>query len=246
MTTPFLRLPHSGGQPRLRLFCLPYAGGSEFIFRTWAGKLPPDVELCPVLLPGHGGRMREEAYSQLQPLASNLATALTHYLDRPYAFFGHSMGALISFAVTRELRRNGAPLPAHLFMAAHRAPQVTRRRAPLYQLSDSEFLSSLRQFNGTPAEVLQNRDLMELLMPLLRADFTLCDTYSFDEESLLDCPITALGGIGDPEVTRGDLEAWSSQTTGPFALRMFPGDHFFLRGAEFELLQVIARQLQGV
>lgn len=190
--------------------------------------------------------MREQAYSQLQPLARNLATALTPYLDQPYAFFGHSMGALISFAVTRELRCNGAPLPAHLFMAGHRAPQLPRRQAPVYHLSDSEFLSSLRQLGGTPAEVLENRDLMELMLPTLRADFTLCDMYRYDEEAALDCPITALGGIEDPEVTRADLEAWSSQTTGPFVLRIFPGGHFFLRSAEFEVLQVIARQLQEV
>ncbi|HLO02369.1 MAG TPA: alpha/beta fold hydrolase [Symbiobacteriaceae bacterium] len=247
MTTPFLRLPGGGGgQPRLRLFCLPYAGGSEFIFRTWAGKLPPDVELCPVLLPGRGSRMGEEPYSQLQPMADSLATALLPYLDRPYAFFGHSMGALVSFAVTRELRRRGAPLPVHLFMSAHRAPQVARRRAPLHDLSDSDFLAHLQQNNGTPVEVLENRELMAMLMPLLRADFTLCDTYSYADEPALPCPITALGGLGDPQVFRADLEAWSSQTTGPFALRMFPGDHFFLRNAEFETLQVIARQLQGV
>lgn len=190
--------------------------------------------------------MKEKAHSQLQPLAQSLATALTPYLDRPYAFFGHSMGALISFAVTRELRRNGAPSPVHLFMAGHRAPQLPPRQAPVYHLSDDEFLAALRQLGGTPAEVLENRDLMELMLPTLRADFTLCDTYRYGEEAALDCPITALGGIGDSEVTRADLEAWSSQTTGPFALRIFPGDHFFLRSAEFELLQVIARQLQEV
>lgn len=227
---------------RLRLFCFPYAGGSAGVYRNWAASLSPQVEVLPVQLPGRETRLREAAYSSVRLLVEALGPALLPLLDRPFAFFGHSMGALISFELVRWLRRAGAAEPVQLFVSARIAPQLPDPDPPTYNLPEAEFIEEVRRLNGTPDEVLRHEELLRLLLPLLRADFSICQTYQYEEEAPLSCPIRAYGGLKDLTVTRRMLEGWGAQTAGPFVLRMMPGDHFFLHTSQM-LLQTLGHDL---
>jgi medium-chain acyl-[acyl-carrier-protein] hydrolase len=214
-----------------RLFVLPYAGGGVSHYRAWTKTLAESIELCLVHLPGREQRLFETPIRQVPPMAEAFANAVTPWLDRPYAFFGHSMGALISFETSRILRRRGQRLPVHLFASAHRAPHLPDSDPPVYHLPDADFIAKLRTLNGTPQEVLDNAELMELLMPLLRADFELSETYTYTEAPRLNIPMTAIGGTEDHRVPPEDIEAWGEHTTAPFTFVMVPGDHFFVHDA---------------
>jgi medium-chain acyl-[acyl-carrier-protein] hydrolase len=231
---------------RLRLFCFPYAGGGASAYRGWAAALPADIEVCPVQLPARESRLREAAFERPEPLIATLADVLESHLDIPFAFFGHSMGAMISFELARELRRRGGPPPLHIFVSARRAPQVPPREEPIHDLPEPEFLAKLRDLNGTPEEVLQHTELMRLLMPVLRADFAVNETYFYRPEAPLAMGISAFGGLGDREVTRDDLALWREHTRGPFRLRMLPGDHFFLHGGRDLIAEAVARDLAEI
>jgi medium-chain acyl-[acyl-carrier-protein] hydrolase len=166
------------------------------------------------------------------------------HLDRPFAFFGHSLGALVAFELSREIRRQHDLLPVHLFVSGCGAPQSLYPHPPIGMLPDTAFLEELRQLNGTPAEVLEHEELMQLLLPTLRADFTARETYAYADEPPLDCPISAFGGMQDGRVERDRLEAWRDQTSGPFSLHTFPGGHFFLHSSQSLLLQTLSHALE--
>ncbi|HEX7181023.1 MAG TPA: thioesterase II family protein [Thermoanaerobaculia bacterium] len=228
---------------RVRMFCFPYAGGGASTYRGWSASLPPDVEVCPVQLPGRESRLREEPFTRPEPLIRILADVLAPHMDMPFVFFGHSMGGMISFELSRELRRRGRTLPLHLFVSGRRAPHVPPREEPIHNLPEPEFIEELRRLQGTPEEVLQHAELMKLLTPVLRADFSVNETYTYTEEEPLDPGISAFGGLGDDEVTREDLEGWKQHTRGKFRLRMLPGDHFFLHPSKDVVCEAVARDM---
>lgn len=228
----------------LRLFCFPYAGGNALVYRDWSAGLPASVEVCAIQLPGHGNRLREPLFDRLHPLVEELARQLSPYFDKPFAFFGHSMGALIGFELARLLRRQHQPQPAHLFVSGHRAPQKRKKeQRRTFELPQAEFIEELRRLNGTPREVFEHPELIDLMTPILRADFAIAQTYEYADDSPLDCDLTAFGGLRDIDVTRDYLEAWESHTTGNFSVRMFPGDHFFLNTHRAPLLQALSLEL---
>ena len=232
-------------QARLRLFCFPYAGTGTSIFRAWSDGLPADVEVCPVEFPGRGTRLMEAPLTRLTPLVQALAQALAPLLDKPFAFFGHSLGALVAFELARYLRRQSGVRPVRLFVSADRAPQIPARGRPMHALPEGEFLAELRRLNGIPATVLEDADIMQIMLPILRADFAVYETYAYSTELPLPCSITGFGGLHDHRVSRGDLEAWCDQTSASFSLRMFPGDHFFLNTVQPLLLQALSHQLRA-
>jgi medium-chain acyl-[acyl-carrier-protein] hydrolase len=232
-------------QARLRLFCFPYAGTGASIFRTWSDGLPAEVEVCPVEFPGRGTRLMETPFTQLSPLVQALAQALVPLLDKPFAFFGHSLGALVGFELARQLRRQSGVQPVRLFVSADRAPQVPHRDRPIHALPEGEFLAELRRLNGIPGKVLEEVELMQIMLPVLRADFAVYETYMCSTEPPLNCPISTFGGLQDHRVSRGDLEAWRDQTSVSFSLRMFPGDHFFWNTTQPLLLQALSQELRG-
>jgi medium-chain acyl-[acyl-carrier-protein] hydrolase len=231
---------------KMRVFCFPYAGGGASIYRGWGASLPGDVEVCPVQIPGRESRLREPAFAEPGPMVQAIADALDPSMNLPFVFFGHSMGAMIAFELARELRRRGRPQPLHLFVSGRRAPQLPAREEPIHALPDAEFIEKLRELNGTPEEVLQHEELMKLITPILRADFSVNETYEYAEEPPLDAGISAFGGLGDAEVTREDLEAWKESTRGRFRLRMLPGDHFFINSNSDLILESVARDLAEV
>ncbi len=190
------RRPRPGAE--VRLFCFPHAGGGASLFHGWADRLPPAVEVCPVQLPGRETRFGEPPINRLGPLVGALAEALLPHLDRPFAFFGHSLGALIGFELARRLRRERGLEPVHLFASACAAPQRWGCVRPIHALPDAAFRKELRRLRGTAPAVLDNEELMEILLPALRADFALCETYAYGEDDPLSCPVTAVGGLRDP------------------------------------------------
>ncbi|HYL99891.1 MAG TPA: alpha/beta fold hydrolase, partial [Blastocatellia bacterium] len=212
---------------RLRLFCFPYAGGGAAIYRPWGSNLPPEIEVIAVELPGRGLRIKERPSRQLREVVNEIADVIVPYLDREFAFFGHSMGALLAFETARELRRRVGPHPVSLQVSGRRAPQIPDSDPITYNLPEAEFRAELRRLNGTPQEVLEHEELMELMSPLLRSDFELIQTYRYNPEAPLDCPITVYGGTDDEDVPAEYLLPWREQTTSKFAVHMIPGDHFF-------------------
>ncbi len=244
--SPWIAHARSRPQAAIRLFCFPYSGGSASIFAAWAEIMPAAIEVCPIQLPGRGTRVSTPPFTAIEPLIVATVEALLPYLDKPFALFGHSMGALISFELARFLRRHHGLSPVHLCASAHRAPQLPDRGPMLHALPEPEFWEELRRLNGTPPEVLRHDELRALIQPLLRADFSVCETYAYAEDAPLACPILALGGLQDSDVTRDDLAPWRAQTEGAFAVRMLPGDHFFINTARQLLLQTLARDLSVV
>ena len=231
---------------RLRLLCVPFAGGGTSFFRTWHLHLPPWVEICMVTLPGRERRLREKPVDNLWTLVDAIAQALAEQRNLPFAFFGHSMGARLAFEIARKLRRDYAWQPVHLFASAHMAPQLPDPDPPIHTLPDDQFLEEVRQYNGIPPEVLESPELLELILPALRADFTANEKATYDSEPPLTCSISAYGGLQDRNVDRPSLEAWREQTSGEFLVRMFPGDHFYIESQQGLFFQLLGRDLTGV
>lgn len=237
--TPYWRV---NAKARVRLFCLPYAGGGASTFRAWMTALSPEIDVCPIQLPGRENRMQEPAYRRLAPLVEDLAGALLPILDLPAAFFGHSMGALLSYEVARLLRLRYQIPVAALLVSGRPAPHI-RPKERLHELSDRQLLLRLKSFKGTDEEVLGNRDLMDLFMPILRADFEVCETYQFEGPPGLSCPIHCFAGRQDPDLEPSELEAWRRHTSGPFRLKWFRGDHFYLNDSRKALLHAVGEAL---
>ena len=243
MTTPWLVDRKPNRRASVRLFCFPYAGGGDSIFHSWQQSLSNAIEVCPVQLPGRGSRIAEPPCTEMDQLVRPLGQALASYLDKPFALFGHSMGALIAFDLARHLRREYNAQPIHLFVSGRCSPQTAKEPFDL-KLLESRFPEMLRHYNGTPEEVLDNPELMDLVLPVVRADLDLCRSYIYTLEPPFSFPITAFGGLDDCGVPRHRIEGWREHTAGPFVLRMLPGDHFFLNTSRLPLLEAISKELE--
>lgn len=241
----YCRLPRA--RPQVRLFCFPPAGGATVQFFSWPDQLPEEIEVHLAQLPGRERRRDESPLLSIDKLLSQLTAALTTLTDRPFALFGHSMGALVAFEVARRLRANGQSTPRHLFGAGRRAPQVSFPYEPIHRLPDADFLELLQnRYGALPEAVRVNPELVQFFLPVIRADMTLLETYQYHDEPPLDCPITAYGGQYDLSTTLPDLEAWKEQTGAGFRLRIFAGDHFFPQSHRELLLGDIASTLSEV
>ncbi|MFH5232881.1 thioesterase II family protein [Antrihabitans spumae] len=229
----------------LRLFCFSYAGGGSTIFRSWNERFAGHVEVCAVQLPGRESRAGQPAYRRLSSLIDDLHVAIEPLLDRPFALFGHSMGALVAFELARQLRRAGGPQPEQLLLSAFRAPQLPNPNIRIFHLPD-EVLKTVLAKDGTPQEVLQNDELMKALLPTLRADFEVCETYDYVDEAPLAVPMAVFGGLHDVRVGRADLELWSAQAGADFDLTMLPGSHFFIHSAQDLLLAQLSTRLEAL
>lgn len=240
--TSWLILGKPKRKNRLRLFCFPYAGGGASIFRQWSDEMPEGVEVCAVQLPGRENRIAEPPFTILSSLVDAMVEALDPYFDVPFAFFGHSIGAKIAFELARALRRKNGVQPVHLFVSGSRSPHIPEPR-PLHLLPEREFIKELHRFSGTPEEVMQSRELMDMFLPILRADFAVDETYVYYKDNSLNCPISAFGGTEDKEANREELDAWRQHTLGSFTLQMFHGDHFFIKSSQLLLLYSIFQVL---
>jgi surfactin synthase thioesterase subunit len=236
----------SNPQAHSRLFCFPYAGSGASLFANWSTLLPAWVEVCPIQLPGRENRINETPLKRLSALVDRLVEALLPVSDLPFTFFGHSMGALISFELARRLRQRNLPLPSQLFLSGCGAPQMSYSEAPVYHLPREEFIATVKRLNGTPEEVWQHEELVKILLPYLRADFEIIDTYTYQPYEPLPIPFTVYGGQQDQKIHPERLGAWREQTTRACVVRIFPGDHFFLNSSRKQLLTTLSQDLKPV
>ncbi|MEU6075097.1 alpha/beta fold hydrolase [Micromonospora sp. NPDC047074] len=225
----------------VQLFCLPYAGGGASVFRRWQDELGPDVEVLPVQLPGRENRISENPVFQV----GDVADAVHERIRGPYAIYGHSMGGRVGFEVVRELRRAGRPLPLRLYVGGARAPHVTGQSHfdGLSRLDDDQLLRRLQEGGGLPAGLLEHRELVELLLPLLRADFGRVDGYRYVPDEPLPMPIVAFNGRDDHSVTSEQSDGWREHTAAGFTLHEIDGGHFFLNERLPDLLATIRADL---
>ncbi|MCU1272604.1 MAG: Thioesterase, partial [Bryobacterales bacterium] len=233
-------------EAQLRLFCFPFAGGGASAFRGWAEHLSPGVALVPARLPGRETRLAEPPFDSMEPLIEALAEAISPQLEKPFAFFGHSLGAVIAFELARWLQTRGRPLPRALFVSGARAPQFRRGHVPPPPPSDDELLQELKRLEGISRDLLDNQELLQLALPILRADTAIYRNYIYADAPPLDCDIRAYGGNDDRRITRSEIEAWSEQTTRSFSCEMFPGGHFFIRSHEAEFLKALSSDLSRI
>lgn len=227
---------------RARLFCFPHAGGAAQLFRTWQDDLPEEVEVCAIQPPGRWTRLREPPIARVIDLVDAAAPALRPLMDMPFLLFGHSLGAVVAFELARRLPRE--PSLVGLLVSSRRAPQLPIPYRPIHHLPDTEFVREMcQQYGGIPEEVLETPELLELLLPALRADMEAFETYSYSPAPPLECPIRCYGGLDDRVVSANDLEQWAEQTVVSCSVRMFPGGHFFINTVKDRFLATLWQDL---
>lgn len=236
--SPWIDYARPNGSAALRLFCLPHAGGGAGSYRDWVTGLAPEIEVLPVQLPGRETRFFDRPFTTIDPLLAALTEAVRPFLDKPFAFFGHSLGALIAFELVRRLGHEGF-VPVQLFVSGYGAPHLPVKLPPMHHLDDDQFVAALQNLGTMPTAVLENEELLTLLLPLLRADFAIYERYQFRAGEPIKCPITILGGKADALVPPEMLRPWREHTTQPGELHLFAGGHFYLHEAPTAVWQII-------
>lgn len=240
----WIRILRPAARCRVRLFCFPYAGGGALMFRAWSRLFPDDVEVCAVVLPGREHRVDEEPVTNLRQLIGQIVAALPPLDDRPFVFFGYSLGTVVAYEVIRYLQASGQPVPQHLFVAARHAPQIVKNRVAISALPENRFVVEIAQrYRPIPDVLLRDTEQRRLTLRNLRADFTMLDAYRMEDETPLNCPLTAIGGQTDPTVSLADLDAWESRTAKEFRRHVLPGDHFFIESATAALQALVREEL---
>jgi medium-chain acyl-[acyl-carrier-protein] hydrolase len=236
----WIRRPLPSPDARIRLLCIPHAGAGPSFYARWLTELAPEVEVCLAHLPGRESRFREPPGTDLGLLAAQLAEAARPLLDRPFALFGHSMGALLAYEVAHRLPEE----PEHLFVSGSPAPQRPAGEPPIAHLPDAEFLAQVRQdYGGIPDSLWEQQELLRILLPVLRADFAACERYAWLRRPPLRCGVCALSGAGDPYVPQSALADWGDLTTGPSTARVIGHGHFNLVADRAAVQQLIRERL---
>jgi surfactin synthase thioesterase subunit len=228
----------------IRLFCFGHAGSGGAFFHPWRTPLLPEIEVCPVVLPGREMRLGEEPYTLIDQVIEPLFSALLPLTGKPFALFGHSVGAIVAFELARRFTASYVPAPLCLFVSGRRAPWLPARRQPFFGIPDREFLAAVGRMNGMRAELLEYPEVLELFLPSLRADFEMNDTYTFLPGPKLSCPVFAFAGDEDAEVHPSEMSAWADVTENQFRLRVFPGDHFYHKDAPPAIFSAIRQGIQ--
>lgn len=226
-----------------RLFCFPFAGGSSSIYRGWQALLGNSIELCPVHLPGRGIRLAEAPITDLRQMIEALAKGLAPYLHVPFAFFGHSMGALLAYELTLHLREINAPTPYLIGVSARQAPHVPIDSRRASHTSDEEFLALLGELSGGTLALLGEPSLRKIHLPILRADFLLCESVRPKLPSPLDIPIVAFSGARDATVSYAMIDQWRAHTRSRFVMKVMAGDHFFVNQCGAEICAALSKEL---
>lgn len=216
----------------LRLLCIPHAGGSAVVYRRWDGRMPAGVEITPLQPAGRGTRLRERPHDDLDAAVADLRRQAQADVG-PYVVFGHSLGALLAFELARAQAADGGRPPLALVVGGRNAPGTPAMHPPVHALDHDAFIEALRVFGGTPPQVLENPELLEIFLPALRADLRIAETYRRRPGPPLDCPIAVLGGRDDPLTRPADLFAWQAETTAEVDLTLLPGEHFLLEDDRF-------------
>ena len=234
-----------GASRRQRLYCFAYAGGAAGVYGKWQTYFPSDVEVCAIQLPGRGTRLGEAPLRSLSAIIQKVADLIAHEAVMPFSLFGHSLGALLAFEVTQRLRAIGKRMPQRLFVSGCEAAHLFKRKKAFHLLPDDALIEQLRTYNGTPAEVLENRELMELILPMVRADFELVDQYSgyYRAAPPITLPIIALTGRQDPYCEPHRTTCWLDHSTVGGRVHQFDGDHFFIDSSRDAVLACVLTEL---
>lgn len=225
---------------KIKLFCLPYAGGTASIYNKWKKSIKKNIEICPIDLPGRGNRFNEPLCQSMNDVVNDIFHRIRNSLDiQPYAFFGYSMGSWISYELIRKALKSGYRPPVHAFFAAKDAPQVISKREKMHLLEHDVFVQRIMKLGGTPEGLFENDELMEIFMEILRTDYKVVETYSHEEkESKINCNISVLYGTEDNYPTE-DIEAWAHITNGECTLSGFDDGHFFINNYSDEIINII-------
>jgi len=245
MSNPWLINVAPNPQAKCRLFCFHYAGGGASVFRRWANKLPDSIELFAIQMPGREERFAEPPVENLVTMTAESVNAIRSYLNKPFALFGHSLGGRVAYEVAYALLGDGLS-PQHLIISATRAPEFPRE-TNIYQLPDKQFIEAISKNNGIPDVILQDDDMMQLLLPRIRADYRVIGTMPVldpNQQIKLNCPIATLGGQNDSLVNAKHLAAWRYYTNKPFSEFQLSGDHFFINSKQHDVLEVIKNILK--
>lgn len=228
-------------EPRARLFCFPYAGAGAAIFRLWPAHLPDDVEVISLHPPGRAHRLREPPLRRVEAMVGVAIESFRDLLDRPFAVFGHSLGAVTAAEFVRVASEAGQDA-SHLFVSSR--PPFPPRTRQLHKLADKDFVVAIvERYQGIPNEILAHADLLELLLPALRADIEALEMFNFADRAKIGCPTSVFGGEADPTISLADLQAWRDEVLGPCDVRVFAGDHFYLNTQTKALLAEISAKL---
>ncbi len=238
-------IPQPINDPLLRIICFPYAGGNASTYLHWEKWLPENVELIAVQPPGRAARMFEPCYTDMGSLVNELLTIVSDLFDRPYILFGHSLGSRIAFELMIQCKIAGFRLPQHLIASGSRGPHIPSKKEPIHHLAYDDFVARLTELNGTPTEILENKELMELYLPLLRADFKLAETYSCTSNHRFDCSISVLGGDNDTDVTNDDLQSWGDFFSNPANVHLIAGGHFFIETNKSQIEKKVTMIIQN-
>lgn len=218
-------------QGAIRLVCFPYAGAGGGVFKGWESQLPDWVDLMVAELPGRGARFGEPLLFNMNDVVAQMADDFLHYMEKPFVFFGHSLGALVCFELCKELRARALAEPEVLIVSGRRAPHCPTD-SQYHLLSDDQLIGQLRNYDGTPDEILADADMMRLILPILKADFSVAETYRYSDTKKFDFPIAAFGGKSDKGVPKNSLLKWSEFAGKSFVCEMFDGAHFYLQQQE--------------
>ncbi|MEV5505406.1 thioesterase II family protein [Streptomyces orinoci] len=241
----WIRRFHPRPDAAVRLVCLPHAGGSASFFFPLSKTLAPTADVICVQYPGRQDRREEPLIDDLQELADRVFGALLPWSDRPLAFFGHSMGAVLAFEVARRFEREKDIVAAALFASGRRAPSL-RREESVHRGSDEELIQEMRALSGTDAQVLGDEELLRMVLPAVRADYRAVERYAYRAGERLRCPVIAMTGDADPRVSVDEAAVWAEHTSGGFELKVYPGGHFFLVQQQQEIVREITAGLSGV
>jgi medium-chain acyl-[acyl-carrier-protein] hydrolase len=239
----WIRVRSPNPMAQLRLLCFPYAGGGANVFSSWARELPASVEVCAVQMPGREARITEPPLTSMDEIVEGVTTAFANRRDRPFCLFGHSLGALLAFEVARRYQKQGRSELVHLFVSGCGAPHLPLERPLVHDLPEDKFVEELRRLMGTPHEVLEDREVLSIFLPVLRADFRLAEIYSYEHGAPFSVPISAYGGENDDTVSPRALDAWHQFTTSSFRRTIFPGGHLFINDQN-ALFSVLSGELK--
>jgi surfactin synthase thioesterase subunit len=226
----------------MKLFLLPFAGGSRYAYWNYGKHAPQSLEVCPIELPGRGTRVKEPLLTDINMVVADIYQQIATQLEEPYALYGHSMGALLCYLLTLKIRAAGLRLPEHLFLTGCDAPRVPEERG-YYKLPIAAFKNKLREMGGCPEDVLNSEELFSFYEPIIRADFMVVDSFKYTPVALLDIPITVMVGT-EEKITAEDVGKWQEETLGAIEIHHFPGNHFFIFNYEKEIMEIVTKKLK--
>ncbi|VAW80210.1 hypothetical protein MNBD_GAMMA12-2521 [hydrothermal vent metagenome] len=224
----WIKCYRESSQSKLKVFCFPFAGGSASAYRLWKDYLSEEIDVYAIQLPGREERISDPLLTDLKASVKEIADEILPLLDKDFVFFGHSMGAVMALELAHILEQQNK-IPRQVIVSARCSPLLVDPETQIHQLSDKGFVQAIRDYNGTSEIVLQNKELMAMFLPILRADFSMSETYQYSQTKPLSCPLTAICGIEEKELEEHHITGWQAVTTGAFTTKMFAGGHFFIK-----------------